>query len=147
NRIEIGSRGIFKNLTIDMHLGNEMFCKIGQGVKINGSLFIGFKDEKTSCIIGNGCLFGTGVEIRTTDYHPIYDRDTGKRINVQKYPTTIGNHCWFAEGALVLKNAQIPNNTIVGTRAIVTKSFDAEFTTIAGAPARVIKENVTWENK
>ena len=47
----------------------------------------------------------------------------------------------------VLKGSEVPNNTTVAFRAIVTKKFTEENTILAGAPAKVVKNNVNWERK
>ena len=43
-----------------------------------------------------------------------------------------------------MQGVKLPNNTVVGYRAVVTKSFDEQFTAIAGVPARVVRKNITW---
>lgn len=45
---------------------------------------------------------------------------------------------------IVLKGAKIADSTIIGSNAVVTgKSFPSH-TVIAGNPAKIVKENVTW---
>ena len=38
-----------------------------------------------------------------------------------------------------MKNAQIPDETVVGIHAVVTKKFTEKYTALAGVPAKVIK--------
>lgn len=45
----------------------------------------------------------------------------------------------------VLKNAIIPNYTIVGARSVIKKAFDEEYTAIAGNPAKAVKRGVYFE--
>lgn len=45
----------------------------------------------------------------------------------------------------ILKGSSIPDNCIVGFRALVTKRFNECNSIIAGSPARIIKQNIKWE--
>ena len=45
---------------------------------------------------------------------------------------------------LDVKNCKVPRDSIVGSNAIVAKRFDTPNVVIAGNPAQIIKENVTW---
>ena len=51
---------------------------------------------------------------------------------------------WIGKEACIMQGVKLPNNTVVGYRAVVTKSFDEQFTAIAGVPARVVRKNITW---
>ena len=53
---------------------------------------------------------------------------------------SIGKHCWFGMGAIVLPGVALGDFTIVGAGAIVTKSFKEGYCVIAGNPAAVIKQ-------
>lgn len=123
--------------------GNGQSVFIGSGTFIRGASI--FLTGKTACHIGNNCLFSTDIDIKTTDSHTIRDRDNGQVINNQKHTLTIGDNCWIGQYVHITKNAKIPNNTIVGVASVVAKSFDEEYTCIAGNPAKVVKQNVTWE--
>jgi acetyltransferase-like isoleucine patch superfamily enzyme len=46
-----------------------------------------------------------------------------------------------------MKNAVIPNHSIIGIASVVTKQFFEEYTCIAGNPAKVIKTNVAWSGE
>ena len=68
---------------------------------------------------------------------------TGKRINPAK-DVKIGNHVWIGYRVLINKGVIIPENTIIGTGAVVTKAFDEPNTMIAGVPGKVVKRNMNW---
>ena len=57
-------------------------------------------------------------------------------------PIRIGNKCWIGANAIVLPGVSLGDHVIVGAGAIVTKSFPSNCT-IAGVPARIIKDNVS----
>lgn len=45
---------------------------------------------------------------------------------------------------MLLKNARIPECSIVGARSLITSSFIEKYTIIAGNPAKIIKQNIVW---
>jgi acetyltransferase-like isoleucine patch superfamily enzyme len=96
--------------------------------------------------IGADCMFAYDIDVRTGDSHSILDAQTGKRINYAKN-VIIGDHVWVASHCSILKGAELKKNSIVATRSVVTKAFDKEGIVVAGSPAVVVKENITWSRK
>lgn len=92
--------------------------------------------------IGERCMFANGIEIRTGDSHSIIDLETNVRINPAK-SVFISNHVWLASNVIVLKGVHIGKDTIVGAASLVTKDLPSNSIT-GGVPAKVIKQNVTW---
>ena len=82
------------------------------------------------------------IEIRNTDSHKIYDKNTNERIN-EGSSINIGNHVWLGMRAVILKGVNIGHNSIVAAGSIVTKDVKAN-TIVSGNPAKQIKENVYW---
>ena len=87
-------------------------------------------------------MFSYDVEIRNTDSHKIYDKNTNKRIN-EGNSISIGNHVWLGMRAIILKGVNIEDNSIVAGGSIVTKDVKAN-TIVSGAPAKQIRENIYW---
>lgn len=89
--------------------------------------------------IGDGVAIADGVLIRDTDDHDLlaegYERTQ---------PVTIGDHVWIGQRATILKGVTIGDNAIVAAGAVVTRDVPAN-TVVAGVPARVIRENITWK--
>jgi acetyltransferase-like isoleucine patch superfamily enzyme len=56
---------------------------------------------------------------------------------------TIGNDVWIGSGARILDGVCIDNNAVVGAGSVVTKSVPAN-ATVAGVPARVIREHIEY---
>jgi acetyltransferase-like isoleucine patch superfamily enzyme len=80
------------------------------------------------------------VTIWNTDCHSILsieDLQNATPKNVGQ-SLQIGEHCWIGKGASILKNVTLPNNTIVGMGAVVTKDVPP-YAIVAGVPAKVIK--------
>lgn len=164
NKIEFDDLCFFKNSTIIIK-GNNNFIRFGKEINgnnvnitienNNNSLLVGDKTyfageihigitEGTNVVIGNDCLFSNGISIRTGDSHSVLDKKTRKRINFAKN-VTINNHVWITERVLLLKGALINNDSIVASNSVVTKQFNDSNIIIGGSPAKVIKDNITWD--
>ena len=167
NSIEIQEGCILNNVLFFIR-GDNNKIKIGQRVKFirGGSIWIEdygceaiigdsttFEDihlavtEPNSKIhIGKDCMFAYNIDIRTGDSHSIIDSISKKRIN-NAQDVFIGNHVWIASHVTILKGVHIPDNSVVATRAVVTKSFTEKNILIAGMPAKKLKENIDWERE
>lgn len=149
--------------------GNGNIVKIGKKFELNyntdhGPLYLSAKDDNNTITLGNNihirgsaeivCMEGTELTIgdnfgmsnetiiRTGDGHRIMDL-LGNRVNPSR-SIKIGNDCWLARRGIILKGVELKDYTIVGTGALVTKSYDSGNIILGGNPAKVIKENVTW---
>lgn len=101
-----------------------------------------------SCIghtvkIGHHCMFSNNIHI-WGDGHSVLDFNTGEVLNKPNRPIVVGDHCWIGERVTLTKNAQLPNDCIVGIASVVTKKFTEEHSVLAGAPAKVVKTGITW---
>ena len=116
---------------------------IGDSFSIASGMFkLAGRNQKIT--IGNDCMFSSNIVLRTSDEHTIYDKNNQKVLNNSNC-ITIGNHVWLGSGVTVLKRSKIPDNTIVGTHSIVTKTFEEQNIILAGSPAKIIKRNVNWD--
>ena len=165
NTIILHKGAVLRHTTINIQ-GSNNIIEIGECVKINcGDIHIEDDgnsiviDEGTNicgrthlaCIegssikIGKDCLFSSEIVFRTGDSHSILDMD-GNRINPSEN-IVIGDHVWIGYRALVNKGVVIPKNSVVGTGAIVTKTFEEENVVIAGVPAKIVKHNINWKHE
>lgn len=96
----------------------------------------------TKLVIGKDCMLSSSVHIATTDSHSIIDTSTGERTNPAKN-ITIGNHVWLGYCANIGKGVSIGDNAVVAGHSVVTKSV-SEGTIVAGVPAKVVNEGITW---
>ena len=98
--------------------------------------------EGSSITIGEACLFSSNIHIRTGDSHSILDMNQ-IRINPSQN-VYIGNHVWIGQSVIILKGVCLPDNSIVGAGAVVTKQFTENNVVVAGNPARCVKRNINW---
>lgn len=102
--------------------------------------------EGTKITLGGDCLLSSNIMIRTGDSHSILD-EQGNRINPSG-DIAVGDHVWIGKGAVVLKNAQIGSNCVIGTGSLVTRSTETlEGAILAGNPAKPIRRNITWNRE
>lgn len=90
--------------------------------------------------IGEDVAIADNVTIRDSDNHII----TSNENNTMTKPVRIGNHVWIGMNVTILKGVVIGDGAIIAAGSVVTKSIPPRCLA-AGVPAKVIKENVTWE--
>lgn len=117
---------------------------IGDGTTFNGNTqIIGALTPGVDVSIGKDCLFSTGISIRGSSHHGLWDLDTGELLNPES-GITIGDRVWIGDGTVVLNKAAIPTGSVVGARSLVNKAFAEPNTLIAGTPATVRRRRVEW---
>ncbi len=119
---------------------------IDEHITITDLTVLGYSNN-SKLNIGKKCLFSKNVQIRMGELpHLVIDKLTGKVLD-KGADISIGEHCWIGENSVILKNASIESDNIVGLNSVVTKKFLQKNTVIAGNPAQVRKENVDWREK
>lgn len=93
-----------------------------------------------SISIGRDCMIADGVQIFSGDGHPVFK--DGKRVNPDK-TVTIGDNVWIGLNAIILKGVNIGRGAIVASGAVVSKDVPPN-SIVAGNPAKVIKEDISW---
>ena len=58
-------------------------------------------------------------------------------------PVKIGNHVWIGSKVIILKCVTIGENSIIAAGSVVTKDVPPNVT-VAGNPARIVRQNDTW---
>jgi acetyltransferase-like isoleucine patch superfamily enzyme len=127
----------------DIYLrSNGQFVFWGRGASAVG-LSMEIEGEGIGVIIGDDALISNGVWIRNHDMHAIHDLRTGTRINRPPVQTVIERHVWLGQDAMLLGTERIGMGAIVGTRSLVKGTVPPRVV-VAGTPARVIREGVSW---
>ena len=137
------TKSSINNTIFNMQIpGNCRNIIIGKNTYIGEALIINNKSH-SSINIGDDCMLSSNIHIRTDDGHIICQKGTNNIIN-NGGDVYIGRHCWLARQVFISKNVSIADNSIIGAGAIVTRSQYDSNTILAGAPAKVVKDNVDW---
>ena len=89
-------------------------------------------------------LWAANVYLATDDMHRLEDVATGERINPFGATIRLGAHVWLGRDAVVTGHVEIGDGAVVGARSLVRGQKVAAQTAVAGTPARVLREGVTW---
>lgn len=141
-RVEIGERINASQLFVYAVRGATL--KIGTDVGCNGLVRL-LMHEAGNLSIGNGCLLASEIDITISDMHSIIDLSTNQRINQAK-DIIIEHRVWIGQRTMILKGANIGEGSIIGAQSTITGRIPA-YCAVAGNPARVIRENVTWNHE
>ncbi|WP_237188282.1 acyltransferase [Rothia nasimurium] len=126
----------------NIRVGEDSNVTVGNNVSTTNAVQISAV-EGTKISIGNDVMIAGNVKVRGDDGHPIFDIETGQRVNPAQN-ITIGDHVWLGIDSTILGGAILGSGSVVGTKALVTKQFPNNVI-VAGVPAKVIRENIAWE--
>ncbi|QMW05266.1 acyltransferase [Spirosoma foliorum] len=115
---------------------------IGERTEIE-DVHVAVTEPGSAVQIGKGCLLAYDIDIRTGDSHSILDAATQRRINYAK-DVIIEDHVWVAAHCSILKGVRVRKDSIVATRSVLTKSFNQDGIIVGGNPAKILRENITW---
>jgi acetyltransferase-like isoleucine patch superfamily enzyme len=167
NRIEIEDGCLLNRVTFFIR-GDDHRIEIKKGCRFSGGGALWLCDRNCSLVIGENstfedvhiaasepgskveigedCMFAYDIDIRTGDSHSILDSRTGERVNPAR-DVYIGKHVWVAAHTILLKGVSIPDDCVVATGSVVTRSCDERGVVLAGNPARTVKRQITWSRK
>ncbi|TCJ29450.1 acyltransferase [Nocardioides jejuensis] len=92
-------------------------------------------------------LWAAGAYVVTDDMHRLEDLETGARLNAYGAHVRLGRHVWLGRDAIVSGHVEIGEGAVVGMRSLVRNQKVPAHTAVAGTPARVIREGVTWQGE
>lgn len=141
NVVEIGDAcgGLFEATFVT----DGATLRLGEGTTIVQAFF-NFH-EPFEIRLGKDCLVSGEVVFSVSDMHTIIDLESKRRINPGR-SIDVGDHVWIGARVQIMKGAKIGSGSIIGTRAVVTKTIP-ENCIAAGVPARVIRQNVSWDRE
>ena len=99
--------------------------------------------------IGRECIVADRVMLIDFD-HGVVEVERPIRLQgIYKRDVRVGHNVWLGYGACILRGVSVGENSVIGTSAVLTRSFAAN-TVIAGVPARVLRmrdtpERLSWE--
>ncbi|MEQ6334251.1 hypothetical protein [Sphingobium sp. MK2] len=159
--ISVGANSILENCTFTIN-GDNSAIIIGENCRLRGLMIkvsfsnsvvvIGshttweggviFSESGNIVAIGNDCMASSGVMIRTTDGHAIFDAKTRKPLNMAK-DVFVGHHVWLGNSSRIHKGAKIGSGTVLGQSSIASAALKSN-AIYAGAPARKIRDDIAW---
>jgi len=132
-------------LTMSIHLkGAGSVVSIGRGTNNNGLVWMNLGEPGDRIEIGANCLFAT-VDFRTSHSHPIFDIETGQRINPSG-PIIVGDHVWIAEDVTLFGGATVGAGSVIGARSLVTSAIQENCLAV-GVPAKCIRSGIRWDER
>lgn len=153
-------------------VSNNGYCTIGSGCKFKKTGLINVLDEAkliigddstfesdyhfsiqpyTTCEFGKDCMASNELSVRTNDGHTIFDNilkdNVNSKVEISKNrKIIIKDHVWIGRRCAILYNTYIDTNCIVGLGSVVKGTFESN-SMLAGVPAKVIKNNVSWSRE
>lgn len=98
----------------DLQAHGKGRLNIGQRVYMNRYCMV---SAHGSVEIGNHCLFGPGVKIFDNNHR--FSKSNGGSSSIDVGRIRIGNNCWIASNAIILKGADIGDNCVIGAGCII----------------------------
>ena len=142
SRITIHKSYGINNMIVDAYNESDVFLDENVGI---GGCHVHMVNEKgTSLKISKNTALSYGIDIYTTDTHPILNMQKDC-INNKKSCVTIGEHVWICAACVLLKGARIPNDVVLGHSSVCSKKLEKSNAIYAGNPCKCVKEGITWK--
>lgn len=127
----------------------EIYCGGGSSVILHGQVVATGEAQLDarnggSIVAERDQLWAARVYIATDDMHSLVDLQTGVRFNPYGGRIRLGRHVWLGREAIVTGHVEIGESAVVGMRSLVRGQKVPANTAVAGTPARVIREGITW---
>lgn len=139
---ELGSNTARRTFSASVRVGQDAKVRIGDDVSSTAGVVISAV-EGAEVSIGNDVMFASENQLRADDGHPIFDVRTGRRVNWSR-DVVVGDHVWFAWGAVALGGATIGSGSVLGLRSVLTGAVPNNCVAV-GVPARVVRRDIAWE--
>jgi acetyltransferase-like isoleucine patch superfamily enzyme len=118
------------------------------GTLVFGDRFAITAESSINCArsiqFGSGCLLSWDILVMDQDHHPIFDRETGRRLNPDE-EIVVGRDVWIGCRSIILKGAKIGDGCVVAAGSLVVKRFKDGHQVIGGVPATVLRSHISWK--
>lgn len=134
---------VFISPGVYMSVGGNGHAKIGASVYIGHDCNINCRQ---SLEIGSGTMIAQQVLIMDYDGHPIFTSASERKETYggMSEPIKIGKNVWIGFRSIIVKGVTIGDGAIIGAGSVVTQDVPPN-TIVAGNPAKMIKEGVSWK--
>ncbi|RBP62945.1 transferase family hexapeptide repeat protein [Brevibacterium sanguinis] len=127
---------------MNIRIGQDSTVKIGADVTTTTTCIVSAVEGAT-VEFGDDVMIASDNEFRADDGHPIFEVDTGLRVNPVK-DIRIGSHVWFGAQAAALGGAVVGDGSVIGFRSVVTRRIPNNCIAV-GTPAKVVRRHIAWE--
>ena len=132
--------------TLNIIARNDSTIFIGKNIDFSTTSNINIQEHQ-NLIIGDDCVIGNNVTMRTCDTHPIYDFETKRRINFSK-SIIIGDHVWIDHFVYISPGVKIGSGSIVGINSFIPYSNVIKSNSyVQGNPIQLLNENIFFTNE
>lgn len=97
--------------------------------------------------IGEDCMFSLNIKLISGDAHCIVDLNNGEILNKYRSNLKMGNHVWIGLGCTIMYGTDISDGCIIGADSFLKNNKYNKNSIVAGRPAKILKENISWERK
>jgi len=110
---------------------------LGDGTHLNNGVCL--VSDGPGITIGERCLFGPGVHVYDSDFHPLSAVARGSEL-ARSGAVDIGDDVFVGTGAIILRGVTIGAGSVVGAGAVVVADVGPE-KVVAGNPARTVGDS------
>jgi acetyltransferase-like isoleucine patch superfamily enzyme len=125
-----------------------------ESIHVGDNVDLGYRPiliaTRSTIRIGSNVMFGPEVTIRGGNHRfdlpgiPMISVTNDMKLTEHDRGVVIEDDVWIGTRAIILHGVTIGRGSVIGAGSVVTKSVP-EFTIVAGAPARVIRDRFTPE--
>jgi tetrahydrodipicolinate N-acetyltransferase len=131
--------------TVNVGRGSRVYVNDGGHLELGNRSYINDCSVIT-CFdrihIGSHCAISWNTNILDTNIHELVVQGTPRPRSQSIH---IGDHVWVGTGAIVLPGVTVGDGAVVAAGSVV-KSDVPPGAVVAGNPARVVRENVSWRH-
>ena len=129
---------------LSLQIFNNSLFYIGKDSMLSPTLSVNVQEQK-HVVIGDECVIGSNVDIKTSDPHVIYDSNTKKRINHSKR-VYIGDHVLLGQMTYVTRGTLIGSGSILDNNTYAMNVHLKSNNLYCGNPVKLLKNGVFFTN-
>lgn len=122
--------------------GDNIEINIGNNVTMSRDVQLCAQESGRRITVGEDCMFSNNIIVRTSDSHPIFDKESDERENYSR-DAFIGKHVWIAPNSKIFKGVSIGEGAVIGSDTLVTKDVPA-YSLAVGHPAKIVRSGIKW---